>query len=178
MGETGVASPGDGSQPVRRVVFSLGSNVCDRLAYLQGGFDGLRGTPGVKVEFVSRVYETVAVGEPQPDFLNVVVVAQSGLAPSALLERALELEKELGRPPGHRPGPRTLDVDLVTVGGLRLQSQRLILPHPRAHQRAFVLIPWLELDPEAELPGHGPVAELIGGVDASGVRLTDLVMRQ
>jgi 7,8-dihydro-6-hydroxymethylpterin-pyrophosphokinase len=69
-----------------------------------------------------------------------------------------------------RWGPRTLDVDLVSVGALRRDDPRLTLPHPRAHERAFVLVPWLDVDPDAELPGHGPVRRIVAGLDTAGVR--------
>lgn len=166
-----------GMKPLRQVVFSLGSNIDDRLGYLQAGFDSLRATPDVIVTAVSGVYETVAVGEPQPDFLNIVVVGDTTLASIVLLERALAIEEALGRPAVHTSGPRTIDVDLVTVGTRVLHRDRLTLPHPRAHERAFVLVPWLEIDPQAALPIHGPVQDLIAGVDTTGVQLTDLVVQ-
>lgn len=166
-----------GMKPLRRVVFSMGSNVGDRFGYLQAGFDSVRATPDVMVDGVSGVYETVAVGEPQPDFLNLVVVGETTLASIVLLERVLAIEEALGRPAEHLPGPRTLDVDLVTVGSRVLHRDRLTLPHPRAHQRPFVLIPWLEVEPDAVLPAHGRVADLVRGLDTSGVRRTELAIQ-
>lgn len=151
-------------RPLRRVVYSLGSNIADRLDYLRLGVASLRMTPEVWIHGVSPVYETAAVGEKQPDFLNLVVVAESTLPSQVLLERAQAIESALGRPRDHAPGPRTLDVDLIVVGSAIRRTDHLILPHPRAHERAFVLVPWLDLDPVAEIPGKGFVRDLVEAV--------------
>lgn len=154
----------------RRVVLSLGSNVEERLGYLRRGVDALRTARDIAVVAVSDVYETVAVGDPQPDFLNIVVLAETGLTASALLAYTQSIEVMCGRPRGHRPGARTLDVDLVTVDDEICATETLTLPHPRAHERAFVLYPWLALDPAATLPGHGPVRDLAAQVSPLGIR--------
>jgi 2-amino-4-hydroxy-6-hydroxymethyldihydropteridine diphosphokinase len=149
-------------------VVSLGANLGDRLAALQMAVDRLAGR--FPVTAVSSVYETTPVGgPPQPDYLNAVLLLTAA-DPAALLTAALDAEAAAGRQRVERWGPRTLDVDLVAVDDLRLQRPDLTLPHPRAHQRAFVLVPWHEVDPAAVLPGHGPVADLLRGVDAAGVR--------
>jgi 2-amino-4-hydroxy-6-hydroxymethyldihydropteridine diphosphokinase len=156
---------------VRRVVLSLGSNQGDRLALLQDAVDALADTPGLVVEAVSPVYETDPVGGPeQPDFLNAVVVGESAHPPRTLLERALAVEDAFGRVRDVRWGPRTLDVDLIAVGDLVVHEPDLELPHPRAGERAFVLVPWADVDPSAVLPGRGRVATLLARLDASGVR--------
>jgi 2-amino-4-hydroxy-6-hydroxymethyldihydropteridine diphosphokinase len=156
---------------VRRVVLSLGSNQGDRLALLQDAVDALADTPGLLVLAVSPVYETDPVGGPeQPDYLNAVVVCESTQSPRTLLERALAVEDAFGRVRDVRWGPRTLDVDLIAVGELVVDEPDLELPHPRAAERAFVLVPWLDVDPAAALPGAGSVAVLLEGLDASGVR--------
>lgn len=167
-----------GMKPLRQVVFSLGSNIEDRLGYLQAATDALRATPDLILVDVSAVYETVPVGkEDQPDFLNLVIIAESTLASLVLLERAEAIEDALGRTREVRWGPRTVDVDLVAVGKRVLNTERLTLPHPRAHERAFVLVPWLQVDPAAELTGVGRVADLVAEMDTSGVRLReDLVV--
>jgi 2-amino-4-hydroxy-6-hydroxymethyldihydropteridine diphosphokinase len=160
----------EGLRPLRRVVFSLGSNVDDRLEYLRLGVSALARTPQSALVGVSPVYETVAVGDPQPDFLNIVVIMDSTLPSLVLLERGQAIEAALGRPPSHEPGPRTLDVDLIAVGDRQRRSERLTLPHPRAHERAFVLFPWLDVDPDAVLPGHGFVKDLAVRVTDAGIR--------
>src|SRR5690606_31525211 len=88
-----------------------------------------------------------------------------------LLERAQGVEAAFGRRRAERWGPRTLDVDLIVVDGVVSDDPELTLPHPRAHERAFVLVPWAQVDPDAVLPGHGPIATLLTGLDQSGVRL-------
>ena len=164
-----------GMLPVRSVVFSVGSNLGDRLAYLQGAVDLLRTTPTLTIVDVSPVYETTPVGPvtDQPDFLNIVVRADSTLASLVLLERAQAIEKNFRRTREVPGGARTLDVDLVTVGDRVKNTPVLTLPHPRAHERAFVLVPWLAIDPAATLPERGPVADLLRDVDTSGVRRRD-----
>lgn len=154
------------STAVRRVVLALGSNQGDRLGNLQGAVDALADTPGLEVVAVSRVYETDPVGGPaQEDFLNAVVVAETVLPPRVLLDRALSVEQAFGRVRDVRWGPRTLDVDLVALGDVVLDEPGLQVPHPRAAERAFVLVPWRDADPGAELPGAGPVATLVDGLD-------------
>jgi len=162
----------------RRAVLALGSNQGDRMATLQGAVEALAGTPGLTVVAVSPVYETDPVGGlEQPDYLNAVVLVEGDLAPRALLERSLTVEAAFARTRDVRWGPRTLDVDVVAVGDLRVAEPDLLLPHPRAVERAFVLVPWLDVDPDAALPGAGRVADLLAGLDLSGVRRrTDLVL--
>lgn len=160
-----------GMAPLRVATFSLGSNLGDRLDYLQGAVSALRATPGLVVTGISAVYETTPVGLlDQPDFLNVVVVADSTLASTVMLERALAIEDAFDRVRLVPGGPRTVDVDLIAVGDRRLANDFITLPHPRAHERAFVLLPWLEVDPDAVLVGHGRIADLLAGLDTSGVR--------
>lgn len=168
-----------------RVVLSIGSNLGDRLAHLQSVVDGL----GAAVVAASPVYETDAWGGvDQGPFLNAVVVADdSALDAHAWLRRAHEFEDAARRIRTQHWGPRTLDVDLVTCHGpdgeVTLRDDVLTLPHPYAHVRAFVLVPWLAVDADAALTVDGApkaVAELLAAVDTderAGVRLTDLVLR-
>lgn len=166
-----------GMAPLRRVAFSLGSNLGDRLGYLQDAVDLLSGTPGLIVTDVSGVYETEPVGfTDQPDFLNITVLADSTLASMVMLDRAQAIESGLHRVRAIEWGPRTIDIDLIAVGDRILHGDALTLPHPRAHERAFVLLPWLELDPEAVLVGKGRVADLVAELDTSGVRRLDDVI--
>lgn len=164
-----------GMVPARTVVFSVGSNLGDRLGYLQGAVEALRATPTLTVVDVSSVYETAPVGPvlDQPDFLNIIVRAESTLASLVLLERAQAIENHFRRTREVAGGARTLDVDLIAVGDRVKNTSVLTLPHPRAHQRAFVLVPWLEVDPGARLPELGPIGGLLAGVDAGGVRRRD-----
>lgn len=156
----------------QRAVLALGSNLGNRLETLQGAVDALGETPGVRVTAVSTVYETDPVGGPaeQPVFLNAVVLVRTTLPPSALLERAHAVEDAFNRTREVRWGPRTLDVDVVAYGDTVSDDPVLTLPHPRAHERAFVLAPWLDAEPEAVLPGHGSVAELLKSLGEQGIR--------
>lgn len=148
-----------------RAVLSLGANLGDRADALQGALDLLAGTDGVQVVGASPVYETAAVGGPvQPDYLNAVVLVDTVLSPRALLRAAQAAETAHGRVRRERWGPRSLDVDVVAVGDLRSDDPVVVLPHPRAHERAFVLRPWLDADPDATLPGRGPVGQLLSGL--------------
>jgi 2-amino-4-hydroxy-6-hydroxymethyldihydropteridine diphosphokinase len=154
------------------VVLALGSNLGDRLANLQQGVDALCAEPGLDDVSVSPVYETAPVGGPdQPDYLNAVLVAATSLPARAVLGRALAAEAALGRVRGERWGPRTLDVDVIVYGNQASADPELTLPHPRAHERAFVLAPWHDLAPAAEIPGRGRVADLLAAVGTAGVRL-------
>jgi 2-amino-4-hydroxy-6-hydroxymethyldihydropteridine diphosphokinase len=171
-----------------RVVLSIGSNLGDRMARLQSVVDGLQGA----VRAVSPVYETDAWGGvEQGPFLNAVLIAEDpSLDGHGWLRRAQELERAADRVRGQRWGPRTLDVDLVTcyqtagAGDAQVFSRGdgLTLPHPLAHLRAFVLIPWLAVDPDAALTVAGvrrPVVGLLAELepaDRAGVCLTGLVL--
>jgi 2-amino-4-hydroxy-6-hydroxymethyldihydropteridine diphosphokinase len=155
-----------------RAVLSLGSNLGDRAALLAGAVAGLAAADGVEVVAVSPVYETEPVGGPeQGDYLNAVVVVETTLSPPALLALAQSLEAAAGRVRAERWGPRVLDVDVVDAGGESRCDPDLVLPHPRAGERAFVLVPWLAADPDATLGRTVRVADLLGGVDTTGVRL-------
>jgi 2-amino-4-hydroxy-6-hydroxymethyldihydropteridine diphosphokinase len=162
-------------RPIRRAVLSLGSNLGERLASLQGAVDSLADTPEVSVVGVSPVYETDPVDAPagSRDFLNAVIVVETTLRARTLLDRAQAIEDAFGRERGQateRNAPRTLDVDLIVYGDRRYDADDLVIPHPRAPERGFVLRPWLDVDPAAEIPGQGRVADLIDSVDLTGVR--------
>lgn len=165
----------------KRAVLSLGSNLGNRLETLQGAIDALEDTPGVRVKAVSPVYETEPWGvaaDSQPSYFNAVVVVKTTLPPSSLLERAHAVEEAFNRVRDERWGPRTLDVDIVAYAETVSDDPVLTLPHPRAHERAFVLVPWHDVDPEAQLPGRGPVAELLDSVSRNGVEARkDLELR-
>lgn len=162
-------------QNPKPAVIALGSNLGNRLETLQGAIDALEDTPGVRVRAVSPVYETEAVGGPsdQPSYFNAVIVVKTTLPPLSLLERANAVEDAFSRTRAVRWGPRTLDVDIISYAGVRSDDPTLTLPHPRAHQRAFVLAPWRDTDPDAEIPGCGRVADLLDAVGTEGVRRRD-----
>lgn len=145
-----------------RVYLSFGSNLGDRLAHLERGLQRLAES-GVRVQKISSVYETRPVGEtPDPrDYLNLGVLAETTLKPLALLECLKEVERKAGRKPAEHWMPRTLDIDLILYDDLQLQTPQLTLPHPLMRERAFVLIPLFELEPDYVLPDGTPVRELI-----------------
>jgi 2-amino-4-hydroxy-6-hydroxymethyldihydropteridine diphosphokinase len=135
---------------------ALGSNLGDRLANLQAAVDLLDATDGIEVLRSSRVYETDPVGGPeQPDYLNAAVAIRTTLPPARLLAACRAVEDALGRERDERWGPRTIDVDILTIGNRRIDEPDLQVPHPRMSERAFVLVPLRELDPR---PGLGTAA--------------------
>ncbi|HSE07191.1 MAG TPA: 2-amino-4-hydroxy-6-hydroxymethyldihydropteridine diphosphokinase [Nocardioidaceae bacterium] len=150
--------------PIRRSVLAIGSNLGDRMGSLQGAINSLADTPEVWLTAVSPVYETEPVGAPagSKTFLNAVILIDTTLSARTLLERALAIEDAFGRErSGTKGEPRTLDVDLIVVGDRRANDDDLKLPHPHAHERAFVLTPWHDVEPDAEIPDFGPVAKLL-----------------
>ena len=162
--------------PIRRCVLAIGSNLGERLNNLQGAVNSLADTPEVWVTAVSPVYETAPVDAPEDsrDYLNAVVLADTTLSARTLLERALAVEDAYGRErTTERHAPRTLDVDLIVVGDRRANDDDLVLPHPKAHERAFVLSPWHDLEPDADLIDHGPVADLLEKTKDQAVRMRD-----
>ena len=155
-------------------MLSVGSNVGDRVGYLRGCVGGL----GYAVRDVSPVYESVPWGGVvQDEFLNAVLLVDDPDAnPPEWLRRAQRCEAAAQRTREVRWGPRTLDVDVIDVDQVRWHDPHLTLPHPRAHLRAFVLVPWLDVQPGAVLAGHGTVAGLVAALPAAerrGVRRRD-----
>ena len=163
-------------RPIRRAVLALGSNLGERMTSLQGAVNAIADTPDVWVTAVSPVYETDPIESPAgaKTFLNAVILIDTTLAANRLMDRALAIEDAFERERSDvKNAPRTLDVDLIVVGDRRSDDDSLRLPHPRAAERAFVLRPWLDLDPEAEFPDLGPVAELLEKTDQSGIKRRD-----
>jgi 2-amino-4-hydroxy-6-hydroxymethyldihydropteridine diphosphokinase len=149
-------------------VVSLGSNLGNRLAHLRRGLEVL--SQHLAVTAVSGVYETAPVGvTDQPAFLNIVATLDTTDAEAAFVA-AQAAESSQGRLRSRRWGPRSLDVDILDVDGQVSPDPRLTLPHPRAHERAFVLVPWLELDPVATIPGRGSVRRLVASIGDQDVR--------
>jgi len=160
---------------VSRAVLSLGSNLGDRMGHLQGALDAL--AERVDVIAISGIYETSPVGGPeQDDFLNAVIIVETTLAPHELLALCQQVEADRNRVREVRWGPRTLDVDIIAMDDMVVDDPALTLPHPRAHERAFVCVPWRDVDADATLP-QGRIADL--GLDPRGVsRRTDLALAQ
>lgn len=156
-----------------RAVLSLGSNLGDRRQHLADAVAALQERSCLSIVAVSAIYQTPPWGPiPQGDYYNIVLVATSAeLDPYGWLSRCRELEQAAGRVRDIRWGPRTLDADVVLVDAAVSDDPDLILPHPRAHERAFVLVPWAEIEPDAVLPGHGPIADLLSGLDSSDITL-------
>lgn len=151
----------------------LGSNLGDRLGTLQRAVDLLGAERSITLTGCSRVWETAPVGgPPQPDFLNVVVRAEIDLPPRQLLDACLRAEASLGRVREVRWGPRVVDVDVLLIDARTIDEPDLTVPHPRLHERAFVLMPLLELDPDPTLPDGSRLVDVRLGPDAAdGVRL-------
>jgi 2-amino-4-hydroxy-6-hydroxymethyldihydropteridine diphosphokinase len=146
-------------------VIALGSNLGDREANLRDAVREIDAIEGVTVTAASGIVESLAVkpdgvDESSPSYLNAVVLVQSALHPDDLLDALNRIEAEHGRVREERWGDRTLDLDIVSFDGIRRDDERLTLPHPRAWERPFVLVPWLQADPDAVIPGRGRVDEL------------------
>jgi 2-amino-4-hydroxy-6-hydroxymethyldihydropteridine diphosphokinase len=158
---------------VSTAVLGIGSNLGERRAYLQSAVDAFRSW----LVAVSPVYETPPWGPvEQPAYLNaVLIVADPAATADTWLDRALAAEAAAGRIRDVRWGPRTLDVDVLTVDEEIRIDPSLTLPHPRAAQRAFALVPWLAVDPQARMPGRGPVADLL--VRLPVAEIADVVAR-
>ncbi|WP_432457672.1 2-amino-4-hydroxy-6-hydroxymethyldihydropteridine diphosphokinase [Cellulomonas iranensis] len=156
-----------------RAVLALGANLGPAQETLRQAVADLASVPGIEVVAVSPLARTAAIGPEQPDYLNAVLVVRTTLAPRDLLRAVHAVEQHHGRERLERWGPRTLDVDIVVYGDTLAVTDDLELPHPRAHQRAFVLEPWAQVEPDAMLPGlgGGPVAQLAATApDRDGVR--------
>jgi len=154
-----------------KATISLGSNLGDRMQYLQNALDSLNAITGTQVHSVSPVFETDPVGGPeQGQYLNAVAVVKTVLSPEQFLAATQQIELEQNRERNERWGPRTLDIDLLTMDTEVRATAELELPHPRAHERAFVLLPWSLLDPDFVIPGKDSVANLLEGIEVTGIR--------
>ena len=152
---------------MERAYVALGSNLGDREATIRAALEALAAAPGVRVAAVSSLIETDPVGVvDQPRFLNGAAALETSLDPRALLDLLLAVERRFGREREGVPaqGPRTLDLDLLLYGDARIHEPGLELPHPRLHERAFVLVPLAQLDPSVEVPGKGDIQTLLAGL--------------
>ena len=148
-----------------KVVLALGANLGDPRKQISLAIDAIRDI--VKVEKVSSLYETVPfkVNDAQPNYINAVLIGETELQPKELIKELLAIEAKLGRQRTLPKAARTIDIDIVDYEGFFLKSDELTLPHPRAHERRFVLEPWVEIEPDAVLREHGPIKELLAALD-------------
>jgi 2-amino-4-hydroxy-6-hydroxymethyldihydropteridine diphosphokinase len=153
-----------------RAFVALGSNLDDPAAQIRAALAALAISPGISLRRASSLYRTAPVGYlDQPDFINAVAEIDSALSPTALLALLFDLEARFGRVRSFRNAPRVLDLDLLWFDGEHRSGPELILPHPRMHERAFVLIPLNEIAPGLSLGEHGAVRELAARIDAGGI---------
>lgn len=149
----------------RNAIIAFGSNLGDRAATIRQAANDLADLGGTVLLALSPLYESAAI-KPDgvdlnaPEYLNAVALVNTDLPPEALLQELAGIEQDHGRERHERWGDRTLDLDIVWMDGVELASDHLTIPHPRAHERSFVLVPWADIQPGAVLPGHGPVADL------------------
>jgi 2-amino-4-hydroxy-6-hydroxymethyldihydropteridine diphosphokinase len=148
-----------------RAILALGGNLGDRKATIKAAIKDIKALDGVEVISKSPLYESFAATEDGPDesaprYLNGVIEIETTLKPGNLLTELRKIETAHGRVRLERWGSRTLDIDIITYGSLIKDGKRLTIPHPRAYQRAFVVVPWAAMDPSAKLLGHGSVATL------------------
>ena len=145
-----------------RAAVALGSNMEDPERQVMRGFDEIAALPDTELIGRSRLYRTAPVGYvDQPDFVNACALVETKLEPHALLDELLAVEQRHGRVRSMPNGPRTLDLDIVLYGDRVIDEPGLKVPHPRAHQRAFVLTPLVDVWPDAQIPGHGSARELL-----------------
>jgi 2-amino-4-hydroxy-6-hydroxymethyldihydropteridine diphosphokinase len=143
-----------------KAVIALGSNLGNRELYIDSAVAELAKV--IEITHLSTNHETDPVGGPeQPKYLNAIAIAETELDPRELLIIMLEIENRLGRKREVHWGPRTIDLDLIVFGDEVIDSEVLVLPHPRAHERKFVLEPWLEIDPGAYIPGIGEIESIL-----------------
>ena len=146
---------------------ALGSNLENPAAQVRAGFAALAALPSTKLTMKSSLYRSAAVGfAEQPEFINAVAAVDTALAPRALLPALLEIERRHGRVREFLNAPRTLDLDLLLYGDIRLDEPELTIPHPRMHLRAFVLAPLAEIAPQCVIPGRGVLCDLLRAIDA------------
>lgn len=149
----------------RNAIIAFGSNLGDRAATIRQAAVEIADLGGTVLLSLSPLYESAAV-KPEgvdldaPEYLNAVALVNTDLPPEALLTELAGIEQDHGRERHERWGDRTLDLDIIWMDGVELASDHLTIPHPRAHERSFVLVPWTDIQPGAVLPGHGSIAEL------------------
>ena len=166
-------SPSKPAASAQNAYLGLGSNLGDRRAHLARAVERLNAARGLRVVAVSPIYVTAPVGlADQPDFYNAAVEVLTEQGPGELLDTCQGIEAEFGRVRTVRWGPRTIDLDLLLYADRRTHGGRLLLPHPRMRERAFVLIPLAQIAPDLVLDGR-TIAAWAAGIDATGVRRLD-----
>ncbi len=154
-----------------RAVIALGSNLENPVQQVEAALAAIAALPGVSLLRRSACYQTAPVGyADQPDFINAVCEVQTSLSPEALLTALLEVEQAFGRVRTFRNAPRVLDLDLLLVEGVVLDTDFLTLPHPRMHERAFVMLPLADMAADMQVGNHGAAADIAAGLDAAGVK--------
>jgi 2-amino-4-hydroxy-6-hydroxymethyldihydropteridine diphosphokinase len=149
-----------------KLVLALGSNLGNRESNIEEAVSELENI--IEITHLSTLHETAPVGGPkQGDYLNAVLIGESELTPHELLALTSKIESKLGRVREVRNGPRTIDIDIIVFGEIQINTPDLQIPHPRAHQREFVLAPWLEIDPDAQIPGRTSVAKILAELAVS-----------
>ena len=149
---------------------ALGANLDDPQQQVRAGFEALAMLPNTLLAAMSSLYRSAPVGYlDQPDFVNAVARIDTALGPRDLLEALLDIEKSFGRVRDFPNSPRTLDLDIVLYGETQVQEPGLTIPHPRMHERAFVMVPLGEIAPDAVVPRRGHVRDLMAGVDRSSL---------
>lgn len=156
--------------PRQTAYVALGSNMNQPEEQLAAGLHSIAALPDTAVERVSSLYRSAPVGYlDQPDFVNAVAEISTRLAPRALLDALLAIEREHGRVRDFPNAPRTLDLDIALYGEAAVHVPGLTVPHPRMHERAFVVVPLAEIAPDALVPGRGRARDLLAGVDVNSV---------
>ncbi|MFM8384951.1 MAG: 2-amino-4-hydroxy-6-hydroxymethyldihydropteridine diphosphokinase [Actinomycetota bacterium] len=147
-----------------KAVIALGANLGEPRSQVTRAIEEIK--KFLDVTAVSSLYETAPFGVPdtQPNYINAVLIGETDYKPLDLMNSLLEVENSLGRTRSFQNAARLIDIDIIELGGLFMESDLLTLPHPRAHERRFVLEPWLEIEPSAHLPGRGPISELLAAL--------------
>jgi 2-amino-4-hydroxy-6-hydroxymethyldihydropteridine diphosphokinase len=153
----------------KKAVIALGSNLGDRAGQIRAAAEQLSELGGTVLLGLSPLYQSAAVKpdgvDPDaPEYLNAAALIKTDLPPEALLMELAGIEEDFGRVRTERWGDRTLDLDIIWMEDTQMVTENLTIPHPRAHERSFVLIPWLDIQPEARLPGFGPLADMAAGM--------------
>jgi len=149
---------------------AIGANLGKPVQQVMAGVEALAMLPDTRLAAVSSLYRSAPVGyAEQPDFVNAVVKIETALPPRALLDALLGIEQSFGRVREVKNGPRTLDLDIVLYGDAKVDEPGLVIPHPRMHERAFVVVPLAEIAPDQPVPGGGRMADLVARVDAASL---------
>jgi 2-amino-4-hydroxy-6-hydroxymethyldihydropteridine diphosphokinase len=157
-----------------RAIIGLGANLGDPVAQLRAAIDAIGRLPRTRMVLASSFYRTAPIGfGAQPDFVNAAVAIDTGLEPRALLEALRAIEVAAGRERSFKDAPRTLDLDLLLYADRLIDEPELVVPHPRMHERAFVLAPLVEIEPDAVVPGRGRAADLLARCADQGIRKFD-----